>query len=333
MPTSKQVANFVINKVPTKAIFNKMKEQGLINDDEIYLVEEDDSSSPFVSYESQTLTTAQKTQARTNIGALSTTGNAASATKLATARTIRTNLASTSTASFNGTSNITPGVTGVLPVTNGGTGQSTNSNFHASNHSTSDSSMSVTSYPTKTGIYRTIGTNIFGSGFVGGLHGNLIITKVNGYTCHHYTDENGNLYITREDDSGLSGFNTSKPAVSGWKRCVELTGYGQSGNWYYQIYSNGYAECWGSFSVNQSSLTQWGSMYITTKVVDNYPVTFTASPNVQVSVLVDSQVGCWVASYSNVQTSIKNPGTLALCRPSNTAISATLKVYVRGKTT
>lgn len=43
MPTSKQVTNFVINKVPTKAIFNKMKEQGLINDDEIYIVEEDDS--------------------------------------------------------------------------------------------------------------------------------------------------------------------------------------------------------------------------------------------------------------------------------------------------
>lgn len=125
MPTSKQVTNFVINKVPTKAIFNKMKEQGLINDDEIYLVEEDDSSSTFVSYESQSLTDAQKAQARTNIGALSTTGSAASATKLATARTIRTNLASTSTASFNGTSNITPGVTGVLPVANGGTGGST----------------------------------------------------------------------------------------------------------------------------------------------------------------------------------------------------------------
>lgn len=49
-------------------------------------------------------------------------GNAGSATKLATARTIQTNLASTSAASFDGTANITPGVTGVLPVANGGTG-------------------------------------------------------------------------------------------------------------------------------------------------------------------------------------------------------------------
>ena len=51
-------------------------------------------------------------------------GNAGSATKLATARTIQTNLASTAAASFNGTTNITPGVTGTLPVANGGTGKS-----------------------------------------------------------------------------------------------------------------------------------------------------------------------------------------------------------------
>lgn len=60
-----------------------------------------------------------------NGGTGNTTGQAASATKLATARTVRTNLASTSTASFNGTANITPGVTGTLPVTNGGTGNTT----------------------------------------------------------------------------------------------------------------------------------------------------------------------------------------------------------------
>jgi hypothetical protein len=56
-------------------------------------------------------------------GALS--GNADTATKLKTARTIRTNLASTSTASFDGSGNVTPGVTGTLPVANGGTGATT----------------------------------------------------------------------------------------------------------------------------------------------------------------------------------------------------------------
>ena len=55
-------------------------------------------------------------------GTGNTTGNAATATKLATAKTIRTNLGSTNTASFDGTANITPGVDGILPVANGGTG-------------------------------------------------------------------------------------------------------------------------------------------------------------------------------------------------------------------
>ena len=52
-------------------------------------------------------------------------GNASSATRLANARTFRTNLGSTSTASFDGSANITPGVTGTLPIANGGTGATT----------------------------------------------------------------------------------------------------------------------------------------------------------------------------------------------------------------
>ena len=221
----------------------------------------------------------------------------------------------------------------MLPITNGGTGQSTIPNYHASNDNTSDSTLSVTSYPNKSGIYRTIGTNIFGSGFSGGLYGTLIITKINGYTQHFYTDENGVLYVNRKDDSSLSTFLTSKPSVANWKNTVSLTRYGTSGNWYYQIYSDGYAECWGSFSVDQSNLTQWGSVYVATKTINGYPVTFTAYPNVQVSVISDSSAGSWVASYSDDSVSMKNPGVIALCRPSNTPIKSTLKVYVRGKTT
>lgn len=63
-----------------------------------------------------------------NIGALPSGGTAASATKLATGRTIRTNLGSTSTATFDGTANVTPGVTGTLPIANGGTGATTAAN-------------------------------------------------------------------------------------------------------------------------------------------------------------------------------------------------------------
>lgn len=84
-------------------------------------------------------TTAPKAAGTASVGSASTvsrsdhvhpvqttvSGNAGSATKLATARTIRTNLGSTSTASFDGSANVTPGVSGTLPIANGGTGATT----------------------------------------------------------------------------------------------------------------------------------------------------------------------------------------------------------------
>ena len=51
-------------------------------------------------------------------GTTSIDGNANSASKLKTARTIRTNLVSTSTANFDGTANVTPSVTGTLQTNN-----------------------------------------------------------------------------------------------------------------------------------------------------------------------------------------------------------------------
>lgn len=60
-----------------------------------------------------------------NGGTGSSTGNAPSATALATARTVLTNLSSNTSASFDGTANITPGVSGTLPIANGGTGGTT----------------------------------------------------------------------------------------------------------------------------------------------------------------------------------------------------------------
>lgn len=52
-------------------------------------------------------------------------GNAKTATKLETARTITANLASSTAGSFDGSANITVGVTGTLPIANGGTGATT----------------------------------------------------------------------------------------------------------------------------------------------------------------------------------------------------------------
>ena len=45
MPSSKNISILVINKVPSLEIFNSMKSQGLINEDELYLVEGNGGSS------------------------------------------------------------------------------------------------------------------------------------------------------------------------------------------------------------------------------------------------------------------------------------------------
>ena len=61
----------------------------------------------------------------THTGVAKWLGNANTATKLATARTITANLASSTAGSFDGSANITVGVTGTLPIANGGTGATT----------------------------------------------------------------------------------------------------------------------------------------------------------------------------------------------------------------
>ena len=80
-----------------------------------------------VVFTSGTTTLAWKnaTQIVAKINASTYTGNSATATKLATARTIKANLASSTAGSFDGSANITVGVTGTLPIANGGTGATT----------------------------------------------------------------------------------------------------------------------------------------------------------------------------------------------------------------
>ena len=80
-----------------------------------------------IVFTSGTTTLAWKnaTQTVATINASTYTGNSATATKLATARTITANLASSTAGSFDGSANITVGVTGKLPIANGGTGATT----------------------------------------------------------------------------------------------------------------------------------------------------------------------------------------------------------------
>ena len=86
--------------------------------DNVFVIRSDDTKVTFSSNNNFFATV-------THEGVAKWLGNADTATKLATARTITANLASSTAGSFDGSANITVGVTGTLPIANGGTGATT----------------------------------------------------------------------------------------------------------------------------------------------------------------------------------------------------------------
>lgn len=84
----------------------------------VFVIRDDDTKVAFSSNNNSFATV-------THDGVAKWLGNANTATKLATARTITANLASRTAGSFDGSANITVGVTGTLPIANGGTGATT----------------------------------------------------------------------------------------------------------------------------------------------------------------------------------------------------------------
>lgn len=84
----------------------------------VFVIRDDDTKVAFSSNNNFFATV-------THDGVAKWLGNANTATKLATARTITANLASSTAGSFDGSADITVGVTGTLPIANGGTGSTT----------------------------------------------------------------------------------------------------------------------------------------------------------------------------------------------------------------
>ena len=190
-------------------------------------------------------------------GAISATngfsGNASSATKLATARTIRTNLASTSTASFDGSANITPGVTGTLPVGNGGTGATSfTSGYVLLGGGTGAINVKNIHVNYSAGTTSTVGYeelvvgNSTAAGTAGNTYGRLAI----------YSQKNAGIYLVAADATSWSYTNTL-PAVSGTllntgnytSYTVKKDGTGASGTWGISITGSAGSVAWGNMPI------------------------------------------------------------------------------------
>ena len=182
----------------------------------------------------------------------SVSGNAGTATKLKTARTIQTNLASTSSASFNGSANITPGVTGTLPIANGGTGATTAADACANLGAVKKSGDKIT------GNLSLVGGLEFAPGSSAG-HG--------GYIDFHFSGDSSD-YTTRiiEDHKGFL-------SITGGLRLGSAlsVGYGGTGA------TTAADACWNLGAVKKSGDTMTGSLVNTSTIViqrDIYPTLY-----------------------------------------------------------
>ncbi|MBQ8617664.1 MAG: hypothetical protein IJ418_09130 [Clostridia bacterium] len=154
------------------------------------------------------------------VGALPSDGTAAAATKLETARTIRTDLGSTSEASFDGTANITPGVTGSLPIANGGTGATTRKDaFNAL-------SFLGTNPITTQADDTTANWNALGSGFAWYNTSELLTDQPSqyGYLINYTTNVNV-FQIWNKQSGGATYFRSGNAAGwdGGWRKAYDST--------------------------------------------------------------------------------------------------------------
>lgn len=189
-----------------------------------------------------------------------TATQADSATKLTTARTIRTNLGSTSTASFDGTASITPGVTGTLPVANGGTGAATFTSGQAliGNGTGAVTTRAITNNTSKTAV--TASTNLVTANTLYYHSGNSNITTVGTITSGTW---NGTIIAIDKGGTGGSDAATARANLNVPTR----TGENASGTWGISV--SGSAAYPKGFNANGGNIT-WGTLAGDTTTTTGY---------------------------------------------------------------
>lgn len=110
----------------------------------------------------------------------------------------------------------------VVPLSKGGTGAATVKEAAQKLFAVPDAeSPSVTTYPTKAGIYRTVGTNIFSNLPIASSlshYGVLVIFAASTYSLHIYSDTYGRTVWGRGAYDGATN-TINEPTSDKWKGC------------------------------------------------------------------------------------------------------------------
>ena len=118
MATTNEIKNLIINKVESQTVFDYMLANGLLSEEELYLVQGENYA---VLYTAQTLTEEQMAQVRANIGAVSD----ADVQVIVTALIGTHNSSTTAHSDIRTALDSKVNITDVIPVAQGGTGRST----------------------------------------------------------------------------------------------------------------------------------------------------------------------------------------------------------------
>lgn len=105
---------------------------------------------------------------------------------------------------------------------------------------------------------------------------------------------------------------------------------GTSNGWDYRVWYSGKKECWYRESKQSVAFNAWGSGYSTAEqTVPNYPFTFDAYPNVQMTAQVENGGGWVLPNYTNY--SVNNCGSYYVGSLSSGSKDFTINVYAIGK--
>ena len=105
---------------------------------------------------------------------------------------------------------------------------------------------------------------------------------------------------------------------------------GTSNGWDYRIWHSGKKECWYRDTKRNVAFNAWGSGYSTAEqTVPNYPFTFDAYPNVQMTAQVTNGGGWVLPNYTNY--SVNNCGSYYVGSLASGSRDFTINIYASGK--